>query len=141
MHHAVGMDIFQCVQNANGDADGPVLRNLALIQNIAQQPAFAPLHDHVNAGALLIAKNAHHLGMVQFFANSRLPLKAVEEDGVGFQVGMRNLQGDYAVIAQVDGAVDRGHAAARDRRLNAVEIDLRTSFQAVVVTHAAACSE
>jgi hypothetical protein len=45
---------------------------------------------------------------------------------------MGNLEGDGAVVAQIGGAVDGGHAAAGDRGIDAVGIDLRTGLDAVV---------
>ena len=57
-------------------------------------------------------------------------LKAVEEDGIGFHVGVGNFEGDGAVVARVGGAENGGHAAARDRRVDAVEIDLAAGLQA-----------
>ncbi len=111
----------------------------ALVQDLAQQAAFAPLHHHVDAGALLAAEDAHHLGMIELFADAGLALEAVEEDGIGFQVGVGNLEGDDAVVAQVGGAVDGGHAAAGDWRFNAVGVDLRAGFQAVVKAHCSPC--
>jgi len=79
---------------------------LALIQNLAQKPTLAPLHHHVHARAFLVAEYTHDLGVVQLLANTRLAFEAVEENGVRFQIGMRNLQGNRLVVAQVCCAVD-----------------------------------
>ena len=73
--------------------------------------------------------------MVELFADARLALKAIEEDRVGFHVGMWNLERHDAVVARVGGAVDGRHAAARHWRFNAVGVDLRTGFKAVVKAH------
>ena len=135
--NAVGVDVFEGVENTDGDADGALLGDAAFVEDLAQQAALAPLHDHVDAGALLAAVDAHDLGVVEFFADAGFALKAVEEDGVGFQVGVGNFEGDDAVIPQVGGAVDGGHSAAGDRRLDAVGIDLRTGFKGVEKTHRA----
>ena len=74
---------------------------LALIQDLAQQAALAPLHHHVDARALFVAKDAHHVGMIEPFADARLALEAIEEDWIGFHVGVRNLEGDGAVVAHI----------------------------------------
>ncbi len=58
--------------------------------------------------------------MIQLLADSRFALKAVEEDRVGFHVGVGNLQGHHPVVAHIHGAKNRCHAAARHRSLNAV---------------------
>jgi hypothetical protein len=97
----------------------------AFIENFAQQAAIAPLHHHINAGALLAAEDAHHFGMVELFADAGFALKTVKEDGIGFQIRMGNFEGNDAVVARVDSAIDGCHAAACDRRHNAVRVDLR----------------
>src|ERR1700677_2073699 len=137
MYDAVRVDVFECVEHAQGDVNGAFLSDAAFIENFAQQTAVAPLHDHVNAGAGFTAKYAHDLGMVELFANGGFALKAVEEDGVGFEVRVWNLKGDGAVVAGVDGAVDRGHTAAGHRSFDAVPVDLRAGFKAVVIAHRA----
>ena len=68
-------------------------------------------------------------------ADAGLALETVEEDGVGFDIGVRNLEGDDAVVAQVGGAVDGGHSAAGYGGLDAVGIELGTGFQGVVKSH------
>ena len=78
--------------------------------------------------------------MIELFADAGLALEAVEEDGVGFHIGMRNLQRHLAAVARVRGAVDGSHAAAGNRLFNAVVVDLGTGLEAVVKTHCAAHS-
>jgi hypothetical protein len=51
-----------------------------------------------------------------------------------------NLEGYLAVIAQVGGAVDRSHAAAGDRRIYTVGVELRAGFHSVEKTHTGAYS-
>ena len=51
---AIGMDVVERLEHFDGDADGAVLRHTAFVEDLAQQPALAPLHDHVNAGALFV---------------------------------------------------------------------------------------
>src|ERR1035437_747174 len=128
------MDVVQGVKDGDSDAEGAVLRDSAFGHNLAQQAALAPLHDHVNAGAILSAIDAHHLGVEKLFADGGLALKAVKEDGIGFHVGMGNLEGNHAVVAYVHGAEDGRHTAAGNGRFNAIEVDLRAVFDAVEKT-------
>ena len=74
-------------------------------------------------------EDPHHIGVVEPFADGGFALKSVEENRIGFHVGMGNLERDDAVVAEVGGAEDRGHAAAGDGRIDAVGIDLRSRFQ------------
>ena len=83
---------IQALQHLDGDANGAILRHAAFGEDVAQQPAFAPLHHHVDARAFLAAVDAHHHGVIQLFADGGFALEAIEEDGVGFHVGVRNLQ-------------------------------------------------
>jgi len=108
----------------------------ALIEDMPQQAPFAPFHDHVDAGAFFTAKDAHHHGMLQAFADGSLALKAVEEDRIGLHVGVGNLEGESAAIAQIGGLVNGGHAAARNLRVDAVGVDLGPGKKNVVKTHA-----
>ena len=75
----------------------------AFVEDLAQQTALAPLHDHVDPGTLLAAKDLHDVGMVEPFTDGPLALEAVKENGIGFHVGMGNFQGDGAVVALVRG--------------------------------------
>ena len=134
------VNVFERFQHFDGDADGAVLRHAAFVEDCAQQRAVAPLHHHVDARPLLSAVDAHDHGMVELLADVRLALEAIEEDGVGFHVRVRNLQGDDAVVARIYGAKDRCHAAPRYRRFDAVGIDLRAGFDCVEDAHRAAFS-
>ena len=140
MHDAVGMDVFERFKHADGDAEAALLGDAAFGENLAQQASVAPLHDHVHAGAFLTAEDAHDLGVVKLFANLRFALEAIEEEGIGFKVGVGDFERDDAVISQVGGAVDGGHAAAGNGRVDAVGIDLGAGLQAVEETHGAARS-
>ena len=75
--------------------------------------------------------------MVQLFADGCFALEAIEEDRIGFHVGMGNFQRDDAIVAHVGGAKDRCHAAAGDGRFDAVGVDLRAGFNGVEKAHRA----
>jgi hypothetical protein len=114
--------------------------NAALVNDAAQQPALAPLHHHVNARALFAAVDAHHPWVVEFFADSRLALEAVGEQRVGLHVGVGNLERHNPVVAQIRGAKNGGHAASRNRCVDAIGIDLCAGLQAIEKAHRAARS-
>ena len=78
--------------------------------------------------------------MAEPLADRPFALKAVEEDGIGFHIGMGNFEGDGAIVVQVRSAVNGSHAAARNRRIDAVEIDLAAGLQRIEKTHRAVCS-
>ena len=48
---------------------------------------------------------------------------------------MGNLQGDNAAVSRIGGAEDRGHAAFRDGRVDAIGIDLRSRLKNIEITH------
>jgi len=141
VNDAIGMDVLERIENADGDVDGALLRDAAFSEDVAEEAAGDPLHDHVHAGAFLSAEDAHDLGVVKFFADAAFALEPVEEDGIGFEIGVGDFEGDDAVVTGVDGAIDGGHAAAGDRGFNDVRVELRAGLQAVEKTHGAACSK
>src|SRR5208337_1684513 len=135
MHHAVSVDVGQSLEHALGNVDGAVLREPALVENAAQQTALAPLHDHVYAGAFFAAKHTHDIGVVEARTDGGLALEAIGKKRIGFHVGMGNLQGNGAIVAQVGGAVDGSHAAARNHGIDAVGINVGAGLQGIVKTH------
>ncbi len=120
MDHAIVMCVLKGVEYFGRNADGAILGDPPFIENLAQQPPLAPLHDHVNAGALFPSEYPHDARMGKLFADSAFTLKAIEEDGVSLQIRMRNLERHGAVVARVCRAVDGCHAAARDGGLDAI---------------------
>ena len=74
--------------------------------------------------------------MVEPLADGGFALEAIEEDGIGFHVGVGNLEGHAAAVARIGGAVNGGHPAARHLRIDAVRIELLSRFQGVVKSHA-----
>ncbi|MGA3100880.1 MAG: hypothetical protein ABSD61_03365 [Terracidiphilus sp.] len=117
---------IESLENLDGDADGALLRHPALIENLAQETAVTPFHDHINAGAAIPSVNLHHVGMAKACADLRFALEAVGEDGIGFHVGMGNLESNGAAVARIGCAKDRGHAALGDGRVDAVGIHQRS---------------
>ena len=78
MHDAVIVDVLQRIQNARRDLDGALRRQLLLlVQDLPQQPAVHPLHDHVNLAAVIVGEDLHHAGMVHVLADLLLALEAV----------------------------------------------------------------
>jgi len=111
--------------DADGDALGALGRELLFfIENLAQQTAFHPFHRHVHAAGVKLRQHLHDPGMIEFAADFGLAMEAVEEKWVALQFRMGNLEGYDASVAQVGGAEDGGHAAARDEAIDAVMIEL-----------------
>src|ERR1700722_6200920 len=135
MNNALRVDVIESLENLNSDSNGAVLWKAAFVENLAQQAARAPLHNHVNAGVFLSAEDAHDVGMIEAFADVRFALEAVGENGIGFHVGVGDLQGGYAAVSRIGGAEDRSHAAFRDGRFNAKGIDLRSRLRHIEITH------
>ena len=77
---AVGVDVVERLKNAEGDVDGAVMGNAALVENLAQKAALAPLHDHVDTRTLFAAIDAHYVWVVKLFADAGLALEAVGEN-------------------------------------------------------------
>ncbi len=62
--------------------------------------------------------------MVELLADVRFALESVEEERIGLHLGMRDFDGDGAIVAKVGCLKDRGHAAARDELVETVMIEL-----------------
>ena len=116
-------------EHLDGDTNSAILRHPAFGEDLAQQSAIAPLHHHVNARALFAAEHAHHHGVIELLANFRFALEAIEENRIGFHVGVWNFQGDDTIVPRIHGAKNRSHTASRDRRFNAVRVDLSNQFR------------
>jgi hypothetical protein len=97
---------------------------LLLVEDLAQKPAVHPLHDHVNLAPVFVDIDLHYAGMVHVLADFLFTAKTVEEERVALHFGMRNLDGDLATVAQVSGAEDGSHAAACDKFIQTVVIEL-----------------
>jgi hypothetical protein len=62
--------------------------------------------------------------MLELFADRDFPLEATVEDGVAFELRMRNFDGHELASSQVRGAVDRRHTGAHDKRFDAEMLEL-----------------
>ncbi len=123
--NAVGVKVVERFQNAQRMRMARSRRQLALlVEDLAQQAAFDPLHDHVDLAAVVVGEDLHHAGMVHHLADFFFAAKAVEESGIAFNFGMRNLDGDGAAGIEIGGAEDRRHAAAGSQSFDAVVIEL-----------------
>src|SRR6266849_774210 len=125
MYHSVAMNVIQGVADRNRDTPGPFNRQLSsLAQNLAEQAALYPLHHHVDAAAVFIREHFHHAGVIEFFADFRLALEALEEYRVRFHLRMRNFDCDLTAGAHIRGTKNGGHPAAGNDRLNTVVVEL-----------------
>ena len=122
-----GVEGVAHLQNkVDGAIDG---EGALLIEDGAEQAAFDPLDDHVEAGALLVVEGFDDAGVVEFLADLLLAAEALEEDGVCFEFGVGDFDGDGAAGEHVSGLVKGGHAAARNRGLEQVMVQRVASFQ------------
>ena len=97
---------------------------LLLDQDLAQQPAVDPLHDHVDPVAIFVVIDLHHRRVIELFADGFFALEAVEKQRIGFDFGMRNFEGYHAARIHVRGAINGGHSAAGDKIFDAVMVEL-----------------
>ena len=99
------------------------------VQNRAQQPPVNPLDDHVTPAALFAVVGLHHAGMVELLADLLLAPEALQQNRVGLHLRMRNLHRHLPSVAQIRRAVERGHAAARNLRIQAVVVQRVSGFK------------
>ena len=130
VNHSSLVDVFERFADADGDAFRALGRELLFfVENLAQQPPFHPFHRHVHPAGVKLRQHLHHAGMIEFAADFGLAMEAIEEKRIALQFGMGNLEGHHASVAQVGGAEDGGHAAARDQAVDAVMIELVAGTQ------------
>ena len=69
--------------------------------------------------------------MVEFLADFLFALEAVEENRVGFHFRVRDFDGDGLPVAHVGGRENGGHAAAGDKAVDAVVIELIAGVESI----------
>ena len=80
MDHSGAVDILKSPTDSESDAHGALGQEfLFLIKYLAQNPALDPFHHHVNAAGIELRQHLHHTGMIEFAAEIRLSMKAIEE--------------------------------------------------------------
>ena len=101
------------------------------VEDLAEQAAVDPLHDHVDAAAIVVGEDFHHAGMVERLADFGFALEAVVEGGIALDFRVGNLYRDLAAVAQISGAKNGCHAAAGDEAFNSVMIELIAGMERV----------
>ena len=125
MHDAVSVDVIEYVQNAQGDAQGSLRREFLFpIEDLAQQAAIHPLHDHVDLAAVLVGEDFHDAGMVHGFADLFFAAETIEKGRITLHFRVGDLDGDLAPCGQVGAAKNGGHSAASGQSVNLVVIEL-----------------
>ncbi len=124
MHDALAVNVFQRFANSLSNADCAFDRHLFLLdQNLPQQLPFHPLHDHVNAAAVVIRVHSHDAGMVELLPDFFFTLEAVVKKRIGFDFRMGNFDGYGTLVLEVGGLVDGGHSAPGDEIFQAVMVE------------------
>ena len=125
VHYPVAVNVLQRIADPERDPQRAFGGEFSLlVEDLTQQPAVNPLHDHVDPAAAILGHHLHNAGVIQLRADLLLPMEAVEENRVALHLRMRNLDGNRATGAQICTAKDRGHAAAGGDAFNAVVIEL-----------------
>src|SRR5476649_202239 len=123
--HAVGVNVVQGVADPGGDSNRPAGWKFALLaEDLAEQAALDPLHDHVHLAAVLIREHLHDAGVIEVLADGFLAPEPVEENRIGLHLRVGYFDRDFAPVAQIHAAEDGGHAATRHHTVNAVVIEL-----------------
>ena len=125
VHHAVGMGEVERLGDAPADTYGLVQRKRSLAPDALPQ-AFAIDHRHsVPQEAVGLAGVVHceDMGMPKPGGHPNLAEETLAQ--LGAELGMEHLEGDRAVVPQVVGEVDRGHAAPAQLTLHAISVPER----------------
>ena len=78
MHHAVLVHVVQGIADSQRDFHSVLNRQLLFfVQDRAQQPAFDPLHHHVELAALFAVECLHHARVIEQLPDLLLPLEAL----------------------------------------------------------------
>src|SRR5205823_4519202 len=118
MNDPVIVKIVQRFGDAAGDSKGiPGGHGPDGAHELAKRLALEIFHDDVGAASLfgIDGLDAQNIGMIESAANFLFPLKAVEETGVAFEFHERNFKRHGAVVLEIFGPENRGHAAAGDQ--------------------------
>ena len=108
----------------------------ALAQPVSKSLAFEKLHyQKINAILVADVVERANVGMVQRRNGSSLAVKALPGFRILRKMRRKNLDGDGAVEASVERAIDLAHAARAQRRLNFVRTEFRARGQGHVARH------
>jgi hypothetical protein len=130
MHYAVRVNVIEDIADRDRQPHCAIRRDRSIVENLAQQPAFRPLHHHVNpALAALLRQHTDHTGMIQFPPDLSLALKAIEERNVRLGFRMRYFNSHVGASAQIGSAVNRRHASLSRQFTNAVIIQYVTNLK------------
>jgi len=124
--HPPPVGVVQRVRHLGGDPHGLVDRELGVAVELApQRLALDVGHDVVQeAGGLAGVEEGEDVGVLELGGGGDLlhePLGAQDRGEVGFQ----DLERDLALVPEVLGEIDRGHAALAQLALQPVAVDQR----------------
>jgi hypothetical protein len=132
VHHAVLVQVVERFADGHGEGHGAAHGQFSLfVEDGTQQPSVDPLDHHVEAAALFAVVGLHHAGVVDLLADLLLAPEALEQNRIFFHLRVRRLERHRPAGAQVRGAEERGHAGARDLRVQAVVVQGFSNFELV----------
>ena len=123
VHDAVLVGVVERAGGLAGDAERVVHRELALAaEPVAEALALDERHGEPEpAGGLARVVDGQDVGMLEPGGEPDLALEPLGAERGG-ELGEQDLEGDRAVVAEVVGQVDDGHAAAAELALEGVTV-------------------
>jgi hypothetical protein len=137
--HAVVVGVVERAGGFGRDPEGVVHRELALAaEPVAEAFALDERHREPQAaGGLARVVDRQDVGMLEPGGELDLALEPLGAEGGG-ELGEEDLEGDRAVVAEILGQVDDGHATAAELALERVAVGEGIA-QAVRYAHGAPC--
>ena len=127
VHHSLSMGVAEGGGHLRPELGGTRRRQYpTTTKNLGEGLALHQLHhDEVRSAVLAPVKDRNNVGVREVGGGLGLPAKSFDEGGIGAQFGVENFERDGTVKELVLGAIDQGHAAARNQvgYLVAVGID------------------
>jgi len=125
MDDALAVEIFEGIAEADGDAEGPIMRESirAFAQDLAEGAAFDPFHDDIGAAAFGVGEEFDDGGVIEVEADLLFALDPLVEEEIAFKLEVGDLDGDWCAGEEVGAAVNAGGGAGSDQAIKCVVVD------------------
>jgi hypothetical protein len=120
VHDAQVVNVFEGFTNSDRDARRAFGGELSFPgDNFAQEFSFDPFHRDAKLIHIAAVERSHDARMLELLADGDFALEAAIKNGIAFEFGVRDFDGNDLAGSQVRGAIDGGHEGTHDKRFDA----------------------
>ena len=120
VHDAQAVNVIEGFADSGRDAGRAFDGKFSFLgENFAQEAPVNPFHHDAELVHVAAVEHSHDARMLELLADGDFALEAAIKNGIAFEFGVRDFDGNKLAGSQVRGAIDRGHAGAQDERFDA----------------------